>query len=632
MSSVNELFRKPNAIPKRKLEDPTTDFRSKSTKLANGTSPHSAARTQPPPASVEDEVQEQPPPEDDDDDTEAGPALPPDEDLEDEDGDDEEGRFFGSGVTDTEREALNLIDKNDTAEDGPEETIDLSWLKRTALSFERKINKNAELRAKYADDPLKFVASEADLDAEIKTLSLLSEYPALYPQLVKSGSLSSLVQLLAHDNTDIAIAAAQVLEELTDEDTSATSEQWTALAKALFDADVVDLLTSNLSRLDETVDTDRDGVYHILSIFENLLSSPSNHDTIGSSSALVKWLLSRIKTPDPSARAKVGQNRQYAAELLAILLQTSNTNRKRVAEREGVEDVLQLLAPYRTGDPEKDSDEEEFVENLFDCLTCLVEADLPATQFLEAEGIELALIMLKDGKLSKTRSLKVLDHAMGGAAATAVCDRVVEAAGLKTVFGLLMKSKKAAAASKTGGSGGLNLERESVEHLIGMLASLLRYTPAHSAARIRTLAKFVEKDYEKVGRLAALRAEYRARVARVEEQIKVEQQQQGDDDDDDDDKAEREDEWLSRRLDAGLFSLQTLDVVLSWLVAEDAGAQARIEEVLGAADGGGGGGGDGGGTADLKTSLQSQLDGMDADTDKADKEGREMLEALIRCL
>lgn len=609
MSSIDELFRKPNAAPKRKLEDPNTSFRSKSTKLANGTSPHSAARTQPPPASVEDEVQEQAP-EEDDDDTEAGPALPPDEDLEDEAGDDEEGRFFGSGVTDTERQALNILNENATAEDGPEETIDLSWLKRTALSFERKINKNAELRAKYADDPLKFVASEADLDAEIKTLSLLSEYPSLYPQLVKSGSLSSLVQLLAHDNTDIAIAAAQVLEELTDEDTSATPEQWTALTKALLDADVVDLLTSNLSRLDETSDTDRDGVYHILSIFENLLSAPSNHDLVGGSSELVEWLLSRIKTPDQSARAKVGQNRQYATELLAILLQTSTANRNRLAEREGVEEVLQLLAPYRSGDPEKDSDEEEFVENLFDCLTCLVEADLPAAQFLEAEGVELALIMLKDGKLSKARALKVLDHAMGGAAATAVCDKVVEAAGLKTIFGLLMKSKK-------GKSGGL--ERESVEHLIGMLASLLRYTPANSAARIRTLAKFVEKDYEKVDRLVALRTEYKGRVARVEDEIKAEQKGITPED-----MAEMEDEWLSRRLDAGLFSLQTLDVVLSWLVAEDAGSQTRIETLLLASD-------SSGGTADLKQSLQGQLEGMDADTDK-DKEGREMLEALIRCL
>jgi len=615
MSSVDDLFRRPNAIPKRKLEDPNASFggRSKTAKFLNGTSPHSTSTTQPPPPSVQDENSEQPAGhEGDEDDLEAGPALPPEEDEE---GDDEEGRFFGSGVTDTERQALDLINQND-GDETPEETIDLSWLKRTALSFERKINKNAELRAKYADDPLKFVASEADLDAEIKTLSLLSEYPALYPQLVKSGSLNSLVQLLAHDNTDIAIAVAQVLDELTDEDTSVEAEQWSALTAALFDADILDLLTSNLSRLDETADTDRDGVYHILSVLENLLSAPANHDVTGSK--VLTWLLGRIKTPDPTARARVGQNRQYAAELLAILLQNSHSNRKLVGK--GVDDILELLAPYRNGDPERDSEEEEFVENLFDCLTCLVEDELPAGKFLDAEGVELCLIMLREGKLAKGRALKVLDHAMGGAAAVAVCDKVVDAAGLKTIFGLLMKGGGKAKGKDRKSSSKGSLERESVEHLIGISASLLRYTPADSPARIRTLAKFVERNYEKIDRLIELRGEYRTRLARVDAVIEDEKQKQRTSPSPEE-LAELEDEWLSRRLEAGLYSLQTLDVVLSWLVAEDTGARSKIEALLKANDG----------TAVLKRSLQEQLEGIDADTDKA-KEGKEMLEALVRCL
>lgn len=43
----------------------------------------------------------------------------------------------------------------------------------------------------------------------------------------------------------------------------------------------------------------------------------------------------------------------------------------------------------------------------------------------------------------------------------------------------------------------------------------------------------------------------------------------------------RADEWLSRRLDAGLYSLQTADVVLAWLVAEDTGARGRVGVLLG---------------------------------------------------
>lgn len=35
------------------------------------------------------------------------------------------------------------------------------------------------------------------------------------------------------------------------------------------DADLIELLTSNLSRFDENVDTDRAGVYYILGMFSN---------------------------------------------------------------------------------------------------------------------------------------------------------------------------------------------------------------------------------------------------------------------------------------------------------------------------------------------------------------------------
>lgn len=37
------------------------------------------------------------------------------------------------------------------------EKIDSAWIRRLALNFEKKISKNAELRAKFEDDPQKYV-------------------------------------------------------------------------------------------------------------------------------------------------------------------------------------------------------------------------------------------------------------------------------------------------------------------------------------------------------------------------------------------------------------------------------------------------------------------------------------------
>jgi beta-catenin-like protein 1 len=597
MTSIDELFRASSTTSTKRKADPTSTFTSnKAARHGNATSPHSSTNGTstyaggiPKIASVADG------PPTDEEDIEAGPALPGD--LEDEAGDDEEGRFFGGGVSQSEKEVLDYIDANDAA-DGElaDEAIDNAWLRRTALSFEKKISKNAEMRAKYDGQPQKFMTSEADLDAEIKGLSILAEHAELYPEFAKLGCVGSLVGLLSHENTDIAIAAIQLLGELTDEDVNAEEEQWKTLVDELIKNDVVSLLVQNLDRLDEERDEDREGVYHILEVLENLLQDSKN---LESQADLITWLRTRIKARIGSKR--VSQNQQYAAEILAMLLQTTGPgNREAFVKSEGVDTLLELLSLYRKVDPEKDSDEEEWAENLFDCLTCLVDFSSGATAFLAGEGVELALIMLREGKMSKVRSLRILDHGMSGEAAEAVCEKFVEAAGLKTVFGMFMKRQ----------------DKETTEHLIGIFASLLRYQPANSSGRIRTLAKFVEKEYEKIGKLVQLRKEYAGKVLLVNDQIEKERLDLS--------KEERDnlaDQWLSMQLDAGLFPLQTLDVILSWLVAEDDGARKKITDLLG-------------GLGILSASLKEQLDGMDVGPEQDVKAltGKEMLEALLRCI
>lgn len=90
-----------------------------------------------------------------------------------------------------------------------------------------------------------------------------------------------------------------------------------------------------------------------------------------------------------------------------------------------------------------------------------------------------------------------------------------------------------------------------MEHLLGIFASLLRLLPGGSAARIRTLAKFMEKDYEKIDKLVKLRRDYSSRVSPVEAAIEKERKGFSKEE-----QEVMEVEWLSRRFDAGLFSVQ----------------------------------------------------------------------------
>lgn len=149
----------------------------------------------------------------------------------------------------------------------------------------------------------------------------------------------------------------------------------------------------------------------------------------------MKWLIERIQIKETT----IGQNKQYSAEVLAILLQSSAANRARLIESDGIDILLQLLSPYRKREPAKGTEEEEYVENLFDCVTCCVDDREGKEKFLVAEGVELCLIMLREGKMSRPRALRLLDHALGGPDGAACCDKLVEAAGLKLIFTLFMK-------------------------------------------------------------------------------------------------------------------------------------------------------------------------------------------------
>lgn len=118
-------------------------------------------------ATVEDEVE-------DDDDVAAGPELPPDEEEQLSD-DDEEGRFFGGGLTRDTADVMDFIDEQDKDETvhldacsvkletrlmgaiQKSEKVDIAWLRKLALNFEKRISKNTELRAKFEDKPEKYV-------------------------------------------------------------------------------------------------------------------------------------------------------------------------------------------------------------------------------------------------------------------------------------------------------------------------------------------------------------------------------------------------------------------------------------------------------------------------------------------
>ncbi|KAF0934532.1 hypothetical protein E2562_025628 [Oryza meyeriana var. granulata] len=432
------------------------------------------------------------------------------------------------------------------------EVLDLRAAKRLLLAFERRLRDNLEARMKHPDDPARFADSEIALHAETDRLRLLAGAPDLFPDLVPLGLASSLSSLLTHDNADLAAAAASLLADLTDSDDPDDLAGLHSLADALVDANALDLLVHNLSRFSEADPDEAEAVHHTLAVVENLLElRPHLADLVCDRTKLLRWLLARLKAREFDA------NKQYASEILAILLQDSPANQKRLGQINGVDGLLQAVAMYKSRDP-KTSDEEEMLENLFDCLCCVLMPMENKERFVKAEGVELMIIIMKQKKLAYSSAIRTLDFAM--TRFPPACERFVDVLGLKTAFAAFMVNLCASQlfwdmvfqipVNKKNRKESYQEALE--ERVISLIASLFGGITKGSR-RIRLLGKFVENECEKIDRLMEFYTRYSERVKAETERL---------DSLDLDDLEMDEDERYNRKLEAGLYTLQLIALIL----------------------------------------------------------------------
>src|ERR1700712_780897 len=71
---------------------------------------------------------------------------------------DEEGRFFGGGLTDEQKQILSIFEGAEGGEDAaPEdmEELNITGVRKMLLKFDRAVKKNQDHRSKYPNDPTK---------------------------------------------------------------------------------------------------------------------------------------------------------------------------------------------------------------------------------------------------------------------------------------------------------------------------------------------------------------------------------------------------------------------------------------------------------------------------------------------
>ncbi|XP_058792146.1 beta-catenin-like protein 1 [Phymastichus coffea] len=452
-------------------------------------------------------------------------------------------------LTQEQKENIIKLVESEAAEIEP---LDETNLKRMILLFEKRALRNQEMRVKFPDQPDKFMESELELHDVLQELHAVATNPELYPQMVELSVVPSLLELLAHENTDISVRVVDLLQELTEPDVyNEAPDEADVLIDALLNQQVFALLVQNLERLDETISDESSGVFNTLSIFENLLEIKPEICVDAGKQGLITWLLKRVKVKGP-----FDSNKLYATEILSILLQNTSENKLLLGDLDGIDVLLQQLAYYKRHDPQT-PEEHELMENLFNILCSSLMETVNKERFLKGEGLQLMNLMLREKKISRNGSLKVLDYAMNGVDGKDNCSKFVDILGLRTIFPLFMKTPKKNRKK-------IVTAEEHEEHVVSIIASMLRNCKGQQ--RQRLLNKFTENDYEKVDRLMELHFKYLEKVEEVEKNAKDE---------------DNEEEALINRLNGGLFTLQLVDyILLEACIGCPAAVKQRVTKIL----------------------------------------------------
>ncbi|KAI9225883.1 MAG: Catenin-beta-like protein [Piptocephalis tieghemiana] len=468
-------------------------------------------------------------------------------------------RLFGDGLSVRERQLLEYVETAEAEEEeGAGASLEEGGARRLLLAVDRAVARNREAREKHPEEPSYFMESEGDLDEALKHLRSLSDAPHLYVRLVEWGTVPLLLGLLSHPNADIAMDVVEIFSEWLDDEVEGqgAEESMQALTHALMKEQAPELLMSNLKRLKEEEAADRQGVFQTLSIFESLISiQPDLADALGEGKVglMDPWILNRVKAKSSDS------NRTYAAELLAILLQQSEENRGRLGRSmHGVESLLQALALYKRRDP-VDPEAQEHLANLVDALCSSLSHPDVRSAFLEAEGMELMILMLQEKKMARLQVYKILSFLTSAQdELTREClERFIHLYGLR-YFTAAWMQKGVRKLQKSYKDFSPTTEEEN---LVSLLVAMLRKLPEGSEGpRERVVAQFAQDDYARLDRLLEMRESWRTRVVMTDQRLAADHAHRG---------AigtllNREERYLDL-LESGLFTLQLLDMALVYL-------------------------------------------------------------------
>ena len=384
-------------------------------------------------------------------------------------------------------------------------------LKKALLNFDRKHIENQKLRIKHAESPTKFAASETELYASLDEIQCVATQPELYAVLASKNTLDTLLSLISHENTDISAKVVGILQELTDIDESDSQEPSGILIEALVSRNLAQLVVSNLSRLDGVDKDESQAIINSLAVIDNIIEYNTEFAILGSED-LIKWMVDTLNKSSGFNSIKLP-----IAELLSILLMSSDDNKLHLSEINGVDALLKQVAYYRRVEP-KTGEEHEFLEQIVNCLcTAVLNCDENRNSFFEEEGVDLVELILREKREAIKKSnlklsmLKLFNHVLTthknhDRIVTECCARFIDILGLRVIFPLF-NNPKFLLNDKIKRREYHHFLDEVEEHTTAILLALLKNSQNTEHIQ-RILVKFAESSFGKLLRLLSLHDKY----------------------------------------------------------------------------------------------------------------------------
>jgi beta-catenin-like protein 1 len=453
-------------------------------------------------------------------------------------------------------------------------------LKKAIKDLKKQTDINLEKREKYPNDPQQWMESEVRIDICLKQLQNLATDTKLYDTFVDNDGVSSVAQLLLHDNMDVVLDVIDLLIEFTEYEEE-NFDDMGKLLDALFENDIIQILIGLLTRGEEGTKLERSQQSLILQIIENLHSwDPKRTSQASILSQKTKffcdWLLAEVSKTDC-----MDEFHSYVCEILAIFAATPPVHFEESMEDEAMtprliigqycDNLLQKINYFRKHTP-RTMEEEEILENIFDCLcSCLMEKQIQ-TLFRNLEGLELLVILTRENAKIRRSAIKALSYALLNNEES--CNRFMTIKGYKTLFAVLMKlnrgTKKKEKSKKSKGIG-KEEEAQLEEHVISILVSLFTHTTGEDRKEhLKILiSKFSEKNFEKTECIMELLIKYYTKVYIFDQKVEsgIWDQELANLELDPD---QREQLIFMERLSEGLFIVQRLCIIIAFLYQDEA--------------------------------------------------------------